>query len=293
MLDLGDRTFSIRRQRRVEIADTANDNFFQFLNADITSDQAPLDLALHADTDLDGSGAVVIAEDSNIFTHNGSIDIQTNDFSLQSPLNSGSAGTAISFLTGDLYLGNLKDEERGLSNEELDFITANHLILSSAVDMFVRGLDLSGGNIGSFVRLNSGNDINFIESASIFPSLLAFAVNDINVFVDVITTDGDFIAVADSDMDGNGEFNLFTGATITSDRDIIVTVGDGTGTVNADGTFDQARDLIINGVVVSGTGGTGGTGGGAPTPSFFDFFDQGSQSTFLTNFLENAQSDGC
>ena len=106
-----------------------------------------------------------------------------------------------------------------------------------------------------------------------------FAVTDINVNADITTTQGDFIAVADSEHNGMGDFNVVPGVVITSEQDIVVTAPN----INADdNSFNETRNLILNGNVV------GDEPQPEPSPVLdADSIQQGSLGTFLTDFLKN------
>ena len=79
-----------------------------------------------------------------------------------------------------------------------------------------------------------------------------------------------------------GDFNVASDASITSARDIDVSAVN----INADeGAFGETRDLILNGV--------GGGGGGSQPPIDTNSVQQGSLSSFLTDFFQNGGSGGC
>jgi hypothetical protein len=108
-----------------------------------------------------------------------------------------------------------------------------------------------------------------------------FAVTDININTDVTTMQGDFVAVADSEGNGIGDFNVAPGVVIASARDIDVSAPN----INADeASFNETRNLILNGSVA---------GGVSPSPIDNGPIQQATLGTFLTEFFENGGPGGC
>jgi filamentous hemagglutinin family protein len=179
-----------------------------------------------------------------------------------------------------------------LGGQDIRQISAKNLILKTDGDINVKGIKaIDTAGITNSVIIESGSNINFNTVASVFPALELFAITDINVNVNVTTTKSDFIAVADSENNGVGEFNVAQSpqgppVVISSARDIDVTAP----TINADNdqSFDETRNLILNGNVE----------GGVPpqppiNPIVTESISQASLGTFLTEFFENGGPGGC
>jgi filamentous hemagglutinin family protein len=227
------------------------------------------------------AGVVAVAANELLTTNNGDIDIIANDLDLLGDVDSGTGDFAFTLKDGgDLNIRNGNNPGGGIGGNDINHITAENLILKTDGDINVKGIaaeDTDG--ITGFVSMESGGNINFDDAASTFTALKLSAVNDINVNTDVTTTKGDFIAVADSDNNGQGDFNVAPGATITSARDIDISAVN----INADdGAFSETRNLILNGATDT-------------TRPFIDTDSilQGSLGSFLTEFFENGSSDGC
>ena len=243
-----------------------------------------LNLNLVADSDRNGAGAVRVAEDQRVMTNNGNINIQAHDLDLEGDLDSGE-GDVLFILSdgGNLILASGDPKGANIGGDDLGHITAQNLIMSTDGNINVKGItgDDTDGINGSVI-LVSGRDINFEDEASVFPALELSAITDINVGADITTTQGDFIAVADSEQNTIGEFNVAPGVVIASARDIDVSGS----SVNADDeAFHATRDLIINGDVVRDEP--------EPPPVTVldtDSINQGSLSTFLSDFFENGGS---
>ena len=228
------------------------------------------------------AGAVTIAAKEFLSTNNGDINIVANDLDLKGDLDSGTGDVLFTLASGgnlDLKSGN--NPGGGVGGNDIDHISAENLILKTDGDINVKGItEKNTAAITDFVILESGGNITFEEAASIFPALKLSAVNDINVNADVTTTRTDFIAVADSENNGKGDFNVASGVIIKAARDIDVSAVN----INADETsFGETRDLILNGNVT----------GVIPQPSIDTAsILQGSLSSFLTDFFQNGGS-GC
>jgi len=133
--------------------------------------------------------------------------------------------------------------------------------------------------IADSVILNSGRNINLEDEPSVFPALKLFAVTDINVKVNQTTTQGDFIAVADSENNTIGDFNVASSVEIASARDFDVTAPN----INAnDESFNETRNLILNGNTVGGD-----TGTSPPPEGTVDAgsFQQGLLNGFILQFF--------
>ena len=226
---------------------------------------------------------VAVAANKFLSTNNGNMNIVANHLDLRGDLDSGTGDVAFTLANGgDLNIGPGNNPNGGLGNNDIRHIIAENLILKTDGDINVKGIpeeDTDG--IKDSVILNSGGNITFEEAVSIFPALKLFAVTDININADVTTTQGDFVAVADSEGNGIGDFNVAPGVVIASARDIDVSAPN----INADeSSFNETRNLILNG---------SGAGGVPPSPIDTDPIQQGTLSTFLTEFFENGGPGGC
>ncbi len=243
-----------------------------------------LNLNLFADSDRNGAGRVEVAAGERLFTNNGDINIVAHDLELEGDLNSGTGDVLFTLSDGgNLILASGNPNGVNIGGDDIGHITAENLVFSTEGNINVKGItEENTDGIANRVILNSGRDINFEDEASVFPAITLFAVTDINVNVNQTTTQGDFIAVADSDNNTIGDFNVAPGVEITSARDIDVTAPN----INAnEESFNETRNLILNGNVVS-----------EPEPEPTPLLDtnsiqQGSLGTFLTDFLRNGGVD--
>ena len=234
------------------------------------------------------TGTVTVPVGKALTTNNGTIGIIADDLILEGDLNAG---------TGDVFFGlanggNLTlspDGSKGadIGGNELSHITANNLVLSTVGNITVKGMDEANTQgIKGSVFMVAGNNIIFNVGASVFSALEVHAMNNINVNQNVTTTKGDFVARADFENDGKGGFNVASGVTITSARDIDVSAP----VINSENSsFNETRDLIINGDVVDDPT-------LPPEPPLtsveIESISQGSLGTFLTEFFENGGSSG-
>jgi len=225
---------------------------------------------------------VAVAASEFLSTNNGDINIVADALDLKGDVDSGTGDFAFTLRNGgDLNIEPGNNPHGSVGSNDIRHIIAENLILKTDGSINVKGVtEEDTDRIADSVILESGWDINFVEAASAFPALKLSAVNDINVNVDVTTTKTDFIAVADSENNGKGDFNVASEATITSARDIDVSAVN----INADDeAFGETRDLILNGNVT----------GVIPQPSIDTAsILQGSLSSFLTDFFQNGGS-GC
>jgi filamentous hemagglutinin family protein len=210
----------------------------------------------------------------------------SGDIDLKGKLDAGAGDVVIALTNGDelnLAPGNPRGSLGGI---DLGHIIAKNLILQTGGDINVKGItEKNTDTISGSVILESGRDITFDGVASTFPALELLAVNDINVNKDVTTTRSDFVAVADSDTDGKGDFNVAPGVVITSARDIDVSAP----TINAESSsFKETRNLILNG---NGNGNMKNENPISPLES--ESIVQGSLGTFLTDFFQNGGPGGC
>ena len=217
-------------------------------------------------------------------TNNGNMNIVANHLDFKGDVDTGTGDFLFALAEGgdlDIVPGN--NPTGAIGNNDIRHINAENLSIETDGNIKVRGIseeDTAG--IQNSIILNSGGNIDFEDAISIFPALKLFAANDINVNADVTTTKGDFVAVADSDGSGEGDFNVAPGVVIASARDIDVS---GVNINASDASFNETRELILNGNVIGGPT----TGGG--TQPFADSIRQGSLGTFLTDFFQNGGSD--
>ena len=231
---------------------------------------------------------VEVPANKSLSTNNGDMNIVANHLDFKGDVNTGTGDLLFTLANGgDLDVGPGNNPTGGLGNNDIRHIVAENLILKTDGNITVKGItedDTAG--IKDSVVLNSGWDITFEDAISIFPALKLFAVNDININADVTTTQGDFVAVADSENNGKGDFNAAPGVVIASARDIDISAVN----INADGSsFSGTGNIILNGSVVGA-----GSPPQPPTPSIdTNSIAQGSLGTFLTDFFQNGGSDDC
>ena len=196
-----------------------------------------------------GSGTVTVGAGESLTTNNGHIAIIADDLVLDGDLNSGEGD--VFFVPadgGNLTLSPDGSKNAELGGNDLSHITANNLVIGTTGNILVKGMneEATQGIAGSVFLISTGNSIFNVE-ASVFSALNAYAFNDINVNQNVTTTKGDFVAVADLERDGKGNFNVPSNVVITSARDIDVSAP----LINAeDPSFNETRNLILNGDVV-------------------------------------------
>ena len=223
---------------------------------------------------------VAVAANKFLSTNNGDTNITANHLDLKGDLNSGTGDVSFTLADGgDLNIEPGNNPRGSVGSNDIRHIIAENLILKTDGDINVKGLaEKDTDGITDSVILESGGDINFVDVASTFPAVKLFAINDINVNTDVTTTKTDFIAVADSENNGRGDFNVAPDAAIISARDIDISAVN----INAaDAAFGETRDLILN----------GNSGGPQPPPIDTNSVQQGSLSSFLTDFFQNGGSD--
>ncbi len=234
-----------------------------------------------------GTGTVTVGAGESLTTNNGHIAIIADDLVLDGDLNSGEGD--VFFVPadgGNLTLSPDGSKNAELGGKDLGHITANNLVIGTTGNILVKGMneEATQGISGSVFLISTGNIIFNVE-ASVFSALNAYAFNDINVNQNVTTTKGDFVAVADLERNGKGNFNVPSNVVITSARDIDVSAP----LINAeDPSFNETRDLILNGDVVDPP---------LPTepsmnPVVAESINQGSLGSFLTEFFENGGSSG-
>ncbi len=230
---------------------------------------------------------VAVAANKSLSTHNGNMSIVANHLDIKGDMNSGTGDVVFTLADGgDLDIGPGNNPNGGLGNNDIRHIIAENLILNTDGSINVKGItEKDTDGIKDSVILNSGWDISFEEAISIFPALKLFAINDININADITTTQGDFVAVADSENNGKGDFTVAPGVVIASARDIDVSAPN----IKADeSSFNETRDLILNGSVL---------GGSEPLQPQLPFdtnsIQQGSLGSFLTDFFQNGGSGGC
>jgi len=225
---------------------------------------------------------VAVAANESLSTNNGNMNILADHLDIKGDLDSGTGDVAFTLANGgDLDIGPGNNPNGGLGSNDIRHIIAENLIINTNGDINVKGIsEKNTAGIKDSVILNSGWDINFKDANSLFPALKLFAINDINVNADITTTKGSFVAVADSENNGKGDFNMAPGVTVTSARDIDISAVN----INAKSTsFSETSNLILNGSVV----------GGLQTPIDTNSVQQGALGSFLTDFFQNGGSGGC
>jgi trimeric autotransporter adhesin len=204
----------------------------------------------NSDTDSNGAGAFAVA--GSVLTNDNTLNITADDFVLTGTLNAGLSDITILVSdNGTIGLGNTVGDMT-IDGSELQNIFAANLILgnTSNGDVTVDGIIAANSqNIGT-VTLNSGGDINFSNNDSVFNALNLNAVTDINVNTNLETVTGDFVAVADVELNNVGDFNLGTGNTVTSANDIDI-AGENIG---LDGNLVAGGTITLNGVLLTGSG---------------------------------------
>ncbi len=213
---------------------------------------------IDADTNSDGVGDLTIVADVLLSTSDNQLNIRANDLvfsGIFTPLNplvidTGSADILIQVSDGGtIGLGNTPGDFT-IDGLELTHIRANKLTLGDNTngDVTVDGITaLQSDNIGT-VAIETGGSINVDNNESVFNELTLTAVTDINVNVNLETDTGNFAAVADSEINGVGDFNLGAGVTLTSANDIDVTAE----TLNLQGQLIAGGEITLNGDVNSG-----------------------------------------
>lgn len=208
-----------------------------------------LNLTLTADSDRNGAGSVVVNEGQHLATHGGDINIIAHDLELDGDLDSGTGDVRFTLSDGgNLILAAGDPNGANVGGDDLGHITAQNLVMSTDGNINVKGItEENTDGIADSVILIAGRDINFEDEESFFPALKLFAITDINVNVNQTTTRGDFIAVADSENNTIGDFNVAPGVIITSARDIDVSGS----MIDAESeSFNETRNLILNGSLI-------------------------------------------
>ena len=262
-------------------------NDIVFNGSIFTSGPRPSDrmnLNLTADSDRNGAGSVVVAEGQRLSTNNGDINIIAHDLELDGDLDSGTGDVLFTLSDGgNLILAAGDPNGANVGGDDLGHITAQNLVMSTDGNINVKGItEENTDGIADSVILIAGKDINFEEEESFFPALKLFAITDINVNVNQTTTQGDFIAVADSENNTIGDFNVAPGVIITSARDIDVSAS----TIDAESeSFNETRNLILNGNVI----GDQPEPPQPPEPSpDFESLQEGVLNGFILQFFDNA-----
>ena len=200
-------------------------------------------LIINADSDADGSGDLIVLEESTI-DPGGTVTITANDIDLQGKINAST--TILVSDNGTIGLGNAAGNMT-LSDAELNRITGLSLTIGSFNNgnIVVEGITLTSG---STVTLNSGGSITFQNTDSNFSALTVNANVDINVN-HIINVSGDFVATADQDNNGAGNFTLASGFTLVAVNSLTVNAVN----IFQNGNFSTGGTLTLNGnVVVSG-----------------------------------------
>ena len=243
-----------------------------------------LNLTLTADSDHNGAGSVAVSEGQRLATNNGDINITAHDLELDGDLDSGTGDVRFTLSDGgNLILAAGDPNGANVGGDDLDHISAQNLVMSTDGNINVKGItEENTGGIADSVILIAGKDINFEDEESFFPALKLFAITDINVNVNQTTTQGDFIAVADSENNTIGDFNVAPGVIITSARDIDVS---GSRIDAEPESFNETRNLILNGNLI-------GDEPEPPQPSEpsldSESLQEGVLNGFILQFFDNA-----
>ncbi len=243
-----------------------------------------LRISLLADTDLSGSGDVIVGSGVTVNTEGGLLSIQANDVNLAGNLNSGDGPTSISVLAGaDIGIGGPVLVGTGdtlnicaglpcgmsITGEELSHINANTLEIGTdgfttlSADVYVDGVSAANSNNIGTLRIISGfsdDSITFLNNPSTFNRLTARANGSINVNTDLTTDTGDLVLFADLDnFPGGGNVLRFTGSrNITSAGEIELSAPTGgisandTMIFNADGGITINDDFTSSGFILFG-----------------------------------------
>ncbi len=213
---------------------------------------------IDADTDEDGEGDLTIDTDAILSTANNVLNIRANDLVFRgtyipsNPFVIDTGAADILFQVSDGGTIGLGDTPGDFTIDglELAHIRGNKLTLGDNTngDVMVDGITAAqSDNIGT-VAIETGGSINVDNNESTFNELTLTAVTDINVNVNLTTDTGDFEAVADSELNEIGDFNLAVGTTINSANDIDITAN----TLNLEGQLIAGGEITLNGDVNSG-----------------------------------------
>jgi len=208
----------------------------------------------NSDSDVNGVGTFTVTAAGSILTNNNTLLIRADDIDLQGTINVGTSDVNVLVNDGGtIGLGNAVGGMT-ITGSELQNITAANLILGHTTngvfttangDVTVDGITAANSdNIGT-VTLQSGANIHFNNSDSVFNALNVHAVTDINVNTNIETDTGSFVAIADFENNTIGDFNLGTGTTVTSALDIDITAEN----VNLNGNLDAGGTITINGEI--------------------------------------------
>jgi filamentous hemagglutinin family protein len=223
---------------------TVNANDGVTINGAISTGDAS---SINADSDANGSGTFAVTAAGSILTNNNTLSITADDFDLQGTLNVGLSDiTVLVSDNGTIGLGNTAGDMT-IDGSELQNITAANLILGSTTNgnVTVDGISAANSdNIGT-VTINSGGNIDFNNNDSVFNAMNIHAVTDIHVNTNLETDTGNFVAIADFELNNIGEFNLGSGATVTSALDIDITAE----IVNLNGNLNAGGTITINGEI--------------------------------------------
>ena len=231
-------------------------------------------LTLNSDSTSDGIGDLTLANNVDITTGGNDIEITQADTSF-------GTGVTVNVVAAAVTSNFTKDVT--VDGTDAAGVTAGSLTTTSTGDIIVDGVT-SGEltNIAGTYSLSAGGDVTFQTTATDTNNdLTVNANNDINVKVDV-TSGGKFTAKADNDSSGAGDFILDTGVTVTASAgDIDVTGFNITenGTLTASGSITRTETKPV-------------TSTSTTTEEEEEDIDQGTNSSFLTDFTEPATS-GC
>ena len=221
-----------------------------------------------ADSFANGAGTFSVGAAGSVTTNDNLLTVVADDIDIVGTLNAGLSEVRIWISDGGtIGLGNTAGDMT-ISGAELQSITAANLVLGSTStlplisggliilgpgspigfansDITVDGITSANSqNIGTMTLASSGN-IHFENNDSVFNALNVHAVTDINVNTNLETDTGSFEAIADFELNNIGDFNLASGATVTSAVDIDITAEN----VNLNGNLNAGGTITINGEI--------------------------------------------
>lgn len=238
-------------------------------------------VALTADSDKNGVGDLTIGSGDSVSSNNGAITLQGADIdlSLTTTAVGVNAGTGLATLN---FTKNTTGDGTNTSK-----ITASDLTINVTGYLIVNGVTSAElATIGSgtgLLTLYASNDLIFQTTASDHGGAVTLEADDDIIVQANITSADDFKAEADHDKNGDGDFILNTGATVTSTSgDIDVTAV----AITEDGTFSAPSGTVT----LTETGAT--VEEEEVTPEVQESIDQGQQAGFADSFIENGSTSG-
>ncbi|OYP35811.1 beta strand repeat-containing protein [Rhodopirellula sp. MGV] len=199
-------------------------------------------LQIDADSDTLLTAGALTVDASAIVSSSGTMTIRADELFVNGSLSSGSAAMVINESEGNgIGLGDTASGGVDISNSELSRFTASELQLNTDGSITVDNVSQPASISGS-VSLDAGAEIQFINTATTFRTLLASADDRITVDVDLTTTVGSLTLIADADLaaDVNDDIQIAAGVTLTSAGAISLAAD--TGAIFAAGDLDLLAD---------------------------------------------------